>query len=151
MKRLYNSSVRPERSIVSMRSRMGFLFILFISIFSFTKPVKKDAEEVFKRWMLIQWVIPPINIEEMNKYLHDDLIKNVQRDFETNVKYLKLLSDFFNLKYYQDVDDIFSTKSVCVESLQSVFEMTCRKHQTTNNQHPDPSNSLHRRGRPDRL
>ena len=106
------------------KNNLFIFLVIFCSTFSFLKPEKKDAEEVFKRWMQIQWVVPEINIKEMNNYLHGDSITGVQKDFETNVRYLNLLGDFFDLKYHLNAKDTFSTKSFSTQDLQSIFEMT---------------------------
>ncbi|MCK4650863.1 hypothetical protein KAT08_01685 [Candidatus Babeliales bacterium] len=91
---------------------MSVFIMMFSCCFFIAKAEKRYAEDVFKRWLDIQYVLSDVDLREMKNILDENNLKDLKDRYENNLEYLKTLIIFYNLNSNKYLEDIFFNSSL---------------------------------------
>jgi hypothetical protein len=114
------TTVCPSFDKLRMCGSKGYiLFLIFLCSFSFLKPVKRDAEEVFGRWQQIQFVVDDVDLREMQNYLGEFNVLGLKARYDSNMSFLKDLIKFFQLPTNEQVEKVLKFVQEKISDLQT--------------------------------
>jgi hypothetical protein len=82
------------------------LFV-FSNLFSLLKSEKRYAEDVFEKFIDVQYILPDVCLTDMNNYITEYNFKDLYLRFTNNVSYIRTLIQFYNIPTNDVLEKIF--------------------------------------------